>query len=86
MFKRVSRQGGGKQASRPPPRWGEGRDEITGICLVCITFLRLVDFHAGVGCHVFFLHGENLNVKLIFDGRHHDSTVFQRLEHKPLLR
>ena len=29
--------------------------------------LRLVDFHAGVGLHVFFLHGENLNVKLIFD-------------------
>ena len=45
--------------------------------------LRLVDFHACVGCHMFFLHGENLNVKLIFNGRHHG---FQRLEHKPLLR
>ncbi len=33
--------------------------------------LRLIDFHAGVGFHMFLLHGENLNVKFIFNGRYH---------------
>lgn len=48
--------------------------------------LRLVDFHTGIGLHVFLFQGKNLNIKFIFDGRHHSFHRLPSLEHKPLLR